>query len=154
AIATPEIGLAWGPSGHMLVADLAYRQLGTAERAKAIAILKAAFDNSSGTGLAQFQEDLTKGTPATASAADRDRIIFLKAATWPDIIRKEDHPLHAEFHKRLWHFINIPFVPAGDTVTAPPIPTPTPPGMEPQDVISAINLCVNDVKAAGTPTRL
>jgi hypothetical protein len=145
---------AWGPSGHMLVADLAYRQLGTAERAKALAILKAAFDNTSGQGLAQFEADLTQGLPATATAAEKDRSIFLRAAIWPDIIRDEGHPCHKEFHKPLWHFINLPFVVPGDTIAKPADPVPTPPGMEPRDVLSAITLCISDVKAAGTTPRV
>jgi hypothetical protein len=97
--------------------------------------------------------------PAHASAADQDRWIFIKAATWPDMIRpatppQPDHPLTAEFHKGDWHFINLPYKPPGDTITLPPNPVPTPAGMEPKDVISAIALCSADVKATGTSKRL
>src|SRR5262245_3905844 len=96
----------WNDTGHMLAAEIAWRQMGAAQRAKAIAILRAAFDNSTGQGLAQFEQDLTQGMPAHASEADKERWIFLKAATWPDLIRagSPTHPLTAEFHKGEWHY--------------------------------------------------
>jgi hypothetical protein len=137
----------------MVVAEIAYRQLGLAERARVVQILKDAFA-AGPDGLAEFERDLTRGLPAGASANDRDHYIFLIAATWPDIIRDEAHPLHSEFHKPDWHFINLPYAPPGDTVKLPPDPVPTPPGMEPKDIISAIRLCTADVKAADTSKRV
>jgi hypothetical protein len=137
----------------MVAAELAYRQLGVAERAKALAILTAAFADPDGEGLKRFKEDLTAGLPADASAADRDHSIILRAAIWPDVIRDPTHPLHLEFHKPLWHFINYPFVPVGDSLPLPPDPVPTAAGQEPQDVISAIGKCIADVRAPTTSKR-
>jgi hypothetical protein len=153
ALGSPGRVSAWSDSGHMLVAEIAYRQLGLAQKLRAVKILKAAFADGP-EGLAQFQQDLTSGLPAGASAADRDHYLFIKAATWPDIIRDEKHPLHDEFHKPNWHFINLPYAPPGDGAKLPPAPVPTPPGMEPKDIISAIRLCAADVKAPGTSKRL
>ena len=147
---------AWNDTGHMLAAEIAYRQVGLAERARAVQILKDAFQGPD--SLERFEQDLTAGMPSGASPGERDHYIFLKAATWPDILRDgphsdHPHPLHGEFHKGGWHFIDLPFAPPGDGV-APPPPVPTPPGMDPQDAISAIRLCIADVKAPGTSKRI
>src|SRR5262249_12519531 len=123
-------------------------------KAKAIAILRAAFDNSDGQGLQRFKQDLTNGMPVGASPAERDRYIFLQAATWPDIIRDEAHPLHGEVHKGEWHYINYPFVPPGDSIATPMDPVPTPLGMDPKDVVSAIRQCARDVKTPALSKRI
>lgn len=145
--------LAWGPGGHMVVAEIAYRQLSASDRAKAVQVLKAAFA-AGADGLHQFEMDLTTGAPAGASPDDLDHYIFIKAATWPDIIREETHPLHHEFHESSWHFINLPFVPHGDTITPPQTPVPTPAGMEPKDIISALRLCSGEFKSPATSKRV
>src|SRR5262245_21216716 len=79
----------WNDVGHLLAAELAYRQLSTADKAKAVAIRKAAFDDPDGAGLKRFQQDLTSGMPHHLSPADQDRYLFVRAATWPDMIRDE-----------------------------------------------------------------
>jgi hypothetical protein len=157
-LGSPGRAGAWGDSGHMLVAEIAYRQMGLAERARAVQILKDAFV-AGPEGLERFEEDLTAGLPNGASAADRDHYIFIRAATWPDMLRDgpdsdRPHPLHGEFHKPDWHFINLPYAPPGDAVTLPAAPVPTPAGVEPKDIISAIRLCAADVKAPGTSKRV
>src|SRR5262249_46256980 len=39
---------------------------------------------------------------------DRDRFLFVMAARWPDDARGDE-----EFHNAEWHYINLPFKPAG-----------------------------------------
>jgi hypothetical protein len=44
-----------------------------------------------------------------APATDRDMVLFMQAARWPDDIRMRDK----QYHRALWHYINWPFKPDG-----------------------------------------
>lgn len=149
---SPGRAAAWNDRGHMVVAEIAFRRLGLAERARAVQILKDAFAPGPA-GLTRFEADLTVGLPKGSSVADHDHHLFVKAATWPDVIRDKKHPLFKEFHESRWHFINFPFAPPGDAIKLPKAPTPTPPGMDPRDVIAAIRKCAADVKNPATSKR-
>jgi hypothetical protein len=146
---TPAHG--WNNTGHMTAALLAYRQLAPASQAKVVAILKAAFDLPE---LPRFRQDLTAGMSPDLSPNDQDLYVVVKAATWPDIIRDELHPCHKKFHKPLWHYTNLPYVAPGDPTPLPPSPVPAPLGQEPKEILAALQLCLNDVKAKDTPAHL
>jgi hypothetical protein len=94
----PERAAGWGPGGHRVVANIAYDKLEPATRAKIVSVLRKHpdFDNRFGP---KMPEDIRKG-----NAEDQDRWIFLQAAIWPDLVRP-----HPPYHKRSWHFINMPF---------------------------------------------
>ena len=49
-------------------------------------------------------EDVGSGLPQAA----RDRALFLRAATWPDIVRDRMHAARrAKYHQGPWHYVNI-----------------------------------------------
>lgn len=52
-----------------------------------------------------------------APESDRDLVLFMQAARWPDDIRDD-----SAYHHSKWHYINLPFKPAGqpDTIVPPP----------------------------------
>jgi hypothetical protein len=157
AIGSTNRADAWSDSGHMLVAEIAYQQLSLADRAMVVKILRDAFVNGP-EGLKKFEEDLTSGLRPNATPGERDHYIFIKAATWPDIIREDGksgrpkHPCHDEFHKADWHFINLPFVPPGETAKVPE-PKKNKEG-DPHDIIEAIRHCAAEVKSPMTAKRI
>jgi hypothetical protein len=118
--ATPAWG--WDDEGHMMVAAVAWDHLGDASRARVTALLKLNPD---------YVTWIADTTPA-----ERDRIAFVRAATWADAIKSEagyendgnrpegpdaarnigyaDHLQH-----RYWHFIDLPLSTDGTAVVAP-----------------------------------
>src|SRR5262249_49100700 len=74
--------LGWNPSGHMIVAMIAWDQMDEATRAKAIAILKEH---------PRFQDHFQRAMPkdvVKGSQAEQDAWAFAYAATWPDVVRE------------------------------------------------------------------
>lgn len=119
---------AWFGFGHMAVAYVAYQKL-TAEKKIRVARLlrKNPYYKT------KWKALIPKGTPAD----QRDMMLFMIAATWPDEIKSDstyqndgpsgpsasqnkgysDHNRH-----KYWHFIDTPFTQDGTTL--PPVPTP------------------------------
>jgi hypothetical protein len=115
----------WDDEGHMMVAAVAWDHLGDASRARVTALLKLNPD---------YAAWIVDTTPA-----ERDKIAFLRAATWADAIKGEagyendgnrpegpdaarnigyaDHLQH-----RYWHFIDLPLSTDGTTVLPPATP--------------------------------
>ena len=69
---------AWDPKGHRIVAAIAWDHMDPGTRTRAAALLRTAPSDS-----ALLDED----THSTLPPPERDRQLFLRAATWPDIIR-------------------------------------------------------------------
>lgn len=86
---------AWNSTGHMTVAAIAYDNLTPKTRAAVDALLARQRDY--GLWVSQIPAGYT----------NRARYAFMKAATWPDDIRKtpEDRPS--------WHYIDIPIIAPG-----------------------------------------
>jgi hypothetical protein len=84
--------LAWGPTGHRVVARIAWMNMTPAARTRAIAILNAA---APATGILTLR-------PATGDPASRDAWLFVETATWPDIVKSD--PSRSQFDHRDWHF--------------------------------------------------
>jgi hypothetical protein len=124
----------WGDVGHMMVAHAAYRKLTAPTRARVSELLR----------LNPRHDEWLTWLPEGASAADRDLMIFMIAATWADQIKRDpgytsdgghggnrpegspdptgnrgytDTLLH-----KYWHFVDTPF--SRDRTPLPPIPTP------------------------------
>lgn len=100
---------AWNKAGHMVSGAIAYAQLKAANPAVAdrvIQLLKThpQYEKS----WAQRLEDAPDG--------ERDLTLFMLAARWADDIRGD-----AAYHHSRWHYINLPFKPAGqpDSVVPP-----------------------------------
>lgn len=88
---------AWNGTGHMAVAEIAYDNLTPKTKAAVDALLARQRDY--GLWLSAMPTGYT----------DKGRFAFMKAATWPDDIRKtpDDRPI--------WHYIDIPVIAPGYT---------------------------------------
>ena len=108
----PATAYAWGPTGHMAVALIAYRKLDSDAKTKVDALMKQhpAYD--------EFVGKKPKNYP------DLEAWVFMMAATWPDQIKSKSNPGHDEFDKDdpklprtmlhrgihdVEHFVDIPF---------------------------------------------
>ena len=88
---------AWDDVGHMTVASIAWRRLSPAARARAVALLRAA---PSDAGLAQLR-------PNAGGPEARDRALFARAATWPDIVKdRRDMARVRRYSHSHWHYDN------------------------------------------------
>jgi len=125
---------AWDSLGHMVVAYAAYPQLAPATRARANALI----------ALNPKHAEWLNLVPPGTSAAQRDRIVFMIAATWPDEIKSDDAYTSDGSHSgnrpegspdpsanrgyddklrhKYWHFVDRPF--SRDGTPLPAIPTP------------------------------
>ncbi|HKO59401.1 MAG TPA: S1/P1 nuclease [Thermoanaerobaculia bacterium] len=100
ALLFPASVLAWNDTGHKLVAAIAWDNMTPAARTKAIELLKKAPADACLLDL--FPND-------TRPLADRQREFFMRAATWPDVVRPDgdnDPRKCTRFHQRDWHFID------------------------------------------------
>src|SRR4051812_25015356 len=86
-----QLAHAWGKAGHMVVAGIAYRDLKRSDPDKVdrvVALLKRH---------PQFNS-LWKSQLEAVAQEDRDQLLFMLAARWPDDIRGRnspfDHPKH------------------------------------------------------------
>jgi hypothetical protein len=73
--------LAWGVTGHRLVASIAFRQLSVAERDATVVILKKH---------PRYNQDFDDRMPANVAAAGpgtQNEWLFQQAALWPDMAR-------------------------------------------------------------------
>lgn len=88
--------LAWNERGHMLTAMIAYQELKPEVRERVNAILRQH---------PQY-ELLKEGEPTPGP--EQDLWVFLRAATWPDMVRSTNNPLHEVEHHSVWHYVNYP----------------------------------------------
>ena len=88
---------AWNSTGHEIVAQIAYDQLSPQTKAKIVAVLK---------NHPRLNEDLLHDTDR---AKDPDLAMFLRAATWPDMLRYPAHPMNHTEHHPKWHYVDYPF---------------------------------------------
>jgi S1/P1 Nuclease len=125
---------AWDSYGHMEVACVAYQQLSPQIKLRVHDLLALNPSNST----------WSSWVPAGTSAADKDMMIFMMAATWPDEIKSDPSYIADgsqngnrpdgspdptantgytdKFMHKYWHFIDMPF--SQDGTPLPPIPTP------------------------------
>ena len=98
AVAAPHVS-AWNGTGHMVVAEIAYDHLSPKTKTAVNALLLRHRD------YALWMSEMPAGY------TDKPRWAFLKAATWPDDIRKtpDDRPL--------WHYIDLPVTAPGYSLT-------------------------------------
>jgi hypothetical protein len=123
-LGAPRAARAWDDFGHMEVAAVAYKALSkkTKDRVAKLLALNPAYAN----------------WIVGATAAERDRVAFMRAATWADSIKSDpsygaadlqtaptaaqnlgyaDHLRHA-----YWHFVDQPFSPDGTALVPAPRP--------------------------------
>lgn len=112
--------LAWNDAGHMVVAELAWRNLSAGERTAVSQLLRRH---------PHYAELLAADIPA---GADRDEWVFLNAATWADHVRpapagQPPRPTAiTRYHHGEWHYIDQPFVAPKDMAATPPSAHPPP----------------------------
>jgi S1/P1 Nuclease len=109
-----QLAFAWGNEGHMMVAAVAWEKLTPAVKTEVSRLLK----------LNPQYDSWTDGV----SAADKDEVAFIMAATWPDFIKSQEgytddgeHPTSPDAAQnigyadktqhRYWHFYDTPFSP-------------------------------------------
>ena len=115
----------WDDEGHMMVAAVAWDHLGDASRARVTSLLKLNPDYAAWV--------------ADTSLPERDKIAFMRAATWADAIKSEagyendgNRPKGTEaarnigyadhLQHRYWHFIDLPLSADGAPVQPPATP--------------------------------
>jgi hypothetical protein len=116
---------AWNDTGHMTVAEIAWRQLSDAQRQRVSDILKAH----------PHYELYLKGNHPP-SVGD-DEWAFLRASTWPDFVRPAragtpeaelfKGPEITKYHQGPWHYVTIPWVPPRDRADINPTTLPSRP---------------------------
>ena len=94
--------LAWNISGHLVSAAIAYQVL-QRENPQTIEKVKAVLEKHP--WYATQWDARLQDVPV----AERDQVLFMQAARWPDDIRIRDK----QHHRALWHYINWPFKPEG-----------------------------------------
>jgi len=126
---------AWNSSGHMIVASMAYRDL-PADKKKAVMDLLShhpAFEKWART----YQE--------TDEELEFGEFLIMKAATWPDDIRRKGGDT-AQFDHPDWHFIDYPLRPTE---------FPDEPGPKPEDdVLFGIKQCQELLSDEGAEREL
>ena len=104
---------AWSMAGHMVTGAIAYESLKQDDPralAAALALLKAH----------PSYDKLWKHQLDKVPEADRDLLLFMLAPRWADDIRRTD------FDRPTWHYVNLPYKPAGQPAA---VPTPDPPAV-------------------------
>ncbi len=110
---------AWNNVGHMVVAEITYKNLSDAERTQIAEILKEH---------PHYKVFLTADVP---KGVNEDEWAFLKAATWPDWVRPSragdkqyKDPKITKFNRPTWHYMNDPFVLEAKSDTTQPATKP------------------------------
>jgi hypothetical protein len=107
SLLTPASAHAWNKAGHMTSGAIAYRELKNNDPATLSRVIELLRQHP------QFEErwaDKLERTPAE----DRDQLLFMLAARWPDDVRGD-----ADFHHDKWHYINFPFRPPSTATSTP-----------------------------------
>lgn len=87
---------AWDDLGHQVVARIAWEHLDPGVRSRAVEILRQAPKDA----------DLHQLMPASGS--HRGRTLFLRASTWPDVVRDGEHARRRTlYHRGTWHYRNF-----------------------------------------------
>src|SRR5580700_7247679 len=92
----PRAGYAWNSTGHEIVAQIAYDQLSPKTRSILIGVLRAH---------PRVKQDLLHDAE---KSEDDGLAMFLRAATWPDMVRYPINPMNRTEHHGPWHYINFP----------------------------------------------
>jgi hypothetical protein len=124
AILPSRRALGWNDTGHMTVAEIAWRQLNDAQRQRVSALLKSH---------PHYPLYLSDHRP---DGVGEDEWAFLRASTWPDFVRPArpgnegetfKGPEITRFHQGPWHYVTIPFVPRRDRREINPTTLPSRP---------------------------
>jgi hypothetical protein len=129
--------LGWDNTGHETMAAITFAELSPAARAAVTGLLKEH---------PRYDKDLLAGKP---EGMDADEYAFMIAATWPDMVRAQNHPMHFVANHPAWHYIDIAYVQPG--FTPPPATQPaTQPAVGdaasgPRDIVEALTKMTADL---------
>ena len=107
-IIVPAMSPAWGwnSPGHIIVGLIAYDQMDSDTKAKAVALIRAH---------PRFRDHFQSFMPREVSRGDghmQDEWLFAYAGTWPDVVRSANKAVNhqdvSEYSRPWWHFINQP----------------------------------------------
>jgi len=136
SIAAPRAG-AWNSTGHELVAQIAFDQLTPAVRTYVVTILK---------NHPRVNEDLLGDENRLA---DDNEAMFIRAATWPDMIRSPIDPMsRTENHPR-WHYVDFPMT--SDGLKEPPPPLQWDGHSDPANLVQAMQKAISELNNPQTP---
>ena len=105
-VVLPVRSYGWNDTGHEIIASIAYRELTPAARTAAADLLKQH---------PRYEKDLLAGMPP---GFDVQLYCFMMAATWPDLVKSQTHPMRFVANHPAWHYIDMPIVQAGFTAAA------------------------------------
>ncbi|HUL48581.1 MAG TPA: S1/P1 nuclease [Gemmatimonadales bacterium] len=88
----------WDPPGHRIIAEIAWDHMTARARTRAIALILH------GPPVASLAS-LRPG-PEGGSDAERDRALFLNAATWADLVRNRARAWHV-YNQPTWHYADF-----------------------------------------------
>src|SRR5262249_1042452 len=103
---SPPSASAWNIPSHMLSGAIAYQVLQN-ENPPTIEKVKAVLEKH------PWHTNQWQARLQDVPVADREIVLFMRAARWADDIRSNDK----QQHRALWHYINWPFKPDGQPPT-------------------------------------
>ncbi|MDG2377151.1 MAG: S1/P1 nuclease [Woeseiaceae bacterium] len=92
----------WNAAGHKTTAAIAFELLKSDQRKPIIAILGQH---------PRFGEDFVAHMPAhveNGGSDTQEKWLLEQAAIWPDLVKRLDKTIQAEYNKGRWHYINMP----------------------------------------------
>jgi len=95
-VATPLLASAWDAAGHRAVAAIAWDHMTPHTRARAVALLLSG----------PARSKLGSLRPSAGSDTERDRALFLNAATWPDLVRNRAEDWNV-YNRPAWHYADF-----------------------------------------------
>jgi len=128
---------AWNSTGHEIVAQIAFDNLTPDTKAKMIAILKLH---------PRLHQDLLADA---APGEDPDRAMFLRAATWPDMVRYPINPMSRTENHGPWHYVDYPYI--LDDVPAPAVDETWDGKSLPANLLQAMDKATTELKDPTTP---
>jgi hypothetical protein len=134
---------AWNATGHEVVAEIAWRNLTPAVRAKILATLK---------NHPHFAKRLEPHDP-NSEPVDYALRVFMLASNWPDMIRS-GNPGEREYHHSQWHYIDYPIIPEGtdrSKLKLPPLGEKLEAGKPPENILQALQWATERVKNPDAP---
>jgi len=140
----PGVAWAWFDAGHMLIAEIAYRKLQESpESWKQIVELLKAHPRLA---------DLKQGMPEGLAENEQWHFIFLKAATWPDMVRAKPtmdadaKKISQQYHHGPHHYINYPL--NTEEVKGAEPEEKWKPGTDPQNIVQALEMNAQGLRDA------
>jgi hypothetical protein len=137
----PATAYAWDETGHKVVARIAWSKMTEQTRRNVISLLRSAPNDAGLRNLFRTSD------PRPV----RDQFFFMRAATWPDLVRDERFPVRRrKYHRTPWHFINF-FWEQNDAGVASDLARDPEP--KPENIVERLQLFETTVADGSKPAR-